>query len=326
MSVKGLESYCLDVPDLSVGAEFYGLAGLNAEADGDTVRLSCGARRPSIVLRRRPGPKRLSHITLRADRSSFEAIAQRAQAHGGTLSTGPDGDASEGLWIRDPNGMLLNIVDLPDEPALQPGEAFAINAPGTIVRRNRSAMAPRASTPAARPLRLGHVLVFSPDVPKSIRFFEAALGMGLADRSGDIIAFMCCARDSDHHVVAFAKSPGVGFHHGSFQVADPDEVGRAGARLASKVSGGDWGFGRHTIGSNFFHYIQDPWGSWFEYYSDMDYISDHSLWTATDYHPDDSLANWGPDVPEDFVHNYEVDPAPAEDAPNHRSLGEEQHV
>ena len=29
-----------------------------------------------------------------------------------------------------------------------------------------------------------------------------------------------------------------------------------------------WGLGRHTIGSNFFHYNPDPWGSWIEWFSD----------------------------------------------------------
>ncbi len=125
-----------------------------------------------------------------------------------------------------------------------------------------------------------------------------------------MIAFCCAVKASDHHVVAFAKSPGVGFHHGSFQVNDPDEVGRGGRALVEKAGKGDWGFGRHTIGSNFFHYIQDPWGSWFEYYSDMDFIDDYDLWTPTNYSMEDSLANWGPAVPHDFVHNYEVDPAP----------------
>ncbi len=131
--------------------------------------------------------------------------------------------------------------------------------------------------------------------------------MGLADHAQDVIAFCCARKDSDHHVVAFAKSPGIGFHHASFQVADPDEVGRGGRALVQKAGRGDWGLGRHTIGSNFFHYIQDPWGSWFEYYSDMDHIDDHTLWTPTNYDMADSLANWGPAVPEDFVHNYEVD-------------------
>ena len=136
-----------------------------------------------------------------------------------------------------------------------------------------------------------------------------ALGMGLTDQAQDIIAFTCARKDSDHHVVAFAKSPGIGFHHTSFQVADPDEVGRGGRALVEKAGRGDWGFGRHTIGSNFFHYIQDPWGSWFEYYSDIDHIDDYELWTPTNYDMEDSLASWGPPVPHDFVHNYETDDA-----------------
>ena len=79
-----------------------------------------------------------------------------------------------------------------------------------------------------------------------------ALGMGLADRAQDVIAFCCARTNSDHHVVAVAKSPGVGFHHGSFQVADPDEVGRSGRLLVAATGKGEWVFGRHTIGSNFF--------------------------------------------------------------------------
>jgi len=90
-----------------------------------------------------------------------------------------------------------------------------------------------------KPLRLGHLLLFTPDVSRSVAFFTEALGMGLADRSQDIIAFCCTKGGSDHHVLAFAKSPGIGFHHASFQVADPDEVGRAGRALLEKAGKGD---------------------------------------------------------------------------------------
>ena len=92
-------------------------------------------------------------------------------------------------------------------------------------------------------------------------------------------------------------------------VADPDEVGLGGRALLAKARRGDWGFGRHMIGSNLLHYIQDPWGSWFEYYSDMDHIENHQHWTPTNYEIVDSLASWGPEVPHNFVHNYEADPA-----------------
>ncbi|WDA39281.1 hypothetical protein [Sphingobium sp. YC-XJ3] len=88
---------------------------------------------------------------------------------------------------------------------------------------------------------------------------------------------------------------------------DPDEVGRGGNELLSKAGRGGWGFGRHTVGSNYFYYVQDPWGSWIEYYSDMDYIDDHAQWTPTNYGPSDGMANWAPQVPDDFIRNYEVE-------------------
>ena len=257
--------------------------------------------------------KRLHHIALRAD--GLDAMARTVPEAGGRVVAAPEGFESNGLWVEDPHGMLIHLQERPADAELEAAPAYEINGPGRIVRTRRSAMRPGASYAPAKPLRLGHILVFSPDVPASVAFMEQALGMGLADRAQDVIAFCCARKDSDHHVVAFAKSPGVGFHHASFQVGDPDEVGRAGRALVAKTAeaamNGDWGFGRHTIGSNFFHYIQDPWGSWFEYYSDMDHIDDYSLWTPTNYEMNDSLANWGPAVPKDFVHNYEADQAAA---------------
>ena len=54
-----------------------------------------------------------------------------------------------------------------------------------------------------------------------------------------------------------------------------------------------WGLGRHTLGSNFFHYIKDPWGSWIEYSSDMDCVTEN--WQADEW--DCPPAVWGPEMP-----------------------------
>lgn len=309
MPVQGSYSVTLEVPSLDEGVRFYTDAGFTAVHDGAWARLACpNQERASIFLIGGAARKRLHHVTLRAD--GLAEIASRVPLAGGVVVAPPAGFEDEGLWVRDPHGMLIHLVDRPRDPDLPPGPPFEINAPGRIVRKRRSAALPLSAYPEVRPLRLGHVLLFSPDVPRSVEFMVDALGMGLADRAQDVIAFCCARKDSDHHVVAFAKSPGVGFHHASFQVRDPDEVGRGGRALVGKAGRGDWGFGRHTIGSNYFHYIQDPWGSWFEYYSDMDHIDDFALWSSTNYGMEDSLANWGPPVPKDFVHNYEVDETP----------------
>ena len=310
MAVLSALSVTLEVPELEPGLDFYTDAGFVATVEGQMARFRWeGQNRDSIVLLGGYPRKRLHHISLRAD--DLDAMASDVTTQGGRVVAAPKGFEDEGLWIEDPHGMLIHLRDRPADSELEAtGEPFAINAPGRVVRKRRSAILPQSAYAPAKPLRLGHVLVFTPDVMRSVEFVTTALGMGLADHAQDIIAFTCAKRNSDHHVVAFAKSPGVGFHHASFQVADPDEVGRGGRALLAKAGRGDWGFGRHTIGSNFFHYIQDPWGSWFEYYSDMDYIDDHALWTPTNYGMEDSLASWGPPAPDDFVHNYEVDAQP----------------
>ena len=43
-----------------------------------------------------------------------------------------------------------------------------------------------------------------------------------------------------------------------------------------------WGLGRHVLGSNFFHYVQDPWGSFCEYSADIDYVPVDCDWPAAD--------------------------------------------
>ncbi len=306
MPVLGLIGYALEVPDLDVGARFYTDAGLTAERTAGQVILRCRAdAQPAVILTRSAGPMRLHHVRLRAE--ALEDIKNLVPHHGGTVVESPEGFDPEGLWVRDPHGVLFNLIDCAAPPELEAEPTFSINAPGRIVRVRQSAMNPVGSYAPVQPRRLGHVAMFTPDVMASVNFVCQALGMGLADRAQEIVAFCCATRNSDHHVLAFAKSPGTGLHHASFQVADPDEVGRAGHALAEKAGKGHWGFGRHTIGSNFFNYIQDPWGSWFEYYSDMDFIDDHALWQPTNYGMEDAMANWGPPVPSDFVHNYQFD-------------------
>lgn len=311
MAVLGALSVTLEVPDLELGVEFYTDAGLTATVNGSVARLRCdGQDRDTIVLLGAAKRKRLHHISLRAD--ELDTIATHIDEQGGKVVAAPEGFENNGMWVTDPHGMLIHLSDRAADPELVARDPYSINAPGRVVRARRSAMLPRSAYSAVKPLRLGHLLLFSPDVLRSVAFMTEALGMGMADRAQDVIAFCCARKNSDHHVVAFAKSSDVGFHHVSLQVHDPDEVGRGGRALLAASGRGDWGFGRHTIGSNFFHYVQDPWGSWFEYYSDMDHIDDYALWIPTNYEMEDSLANWGPDVPHDFVHNYETDATPFE--------------
>jgi hypothetical protein len=77
--------------------------------------------------------------------------------------------------------------------------------------------------------------------------------------------------------------------------------------MARKGFGEGWGLGRHVLGSNYFHYVRDPWGSYCEYSCDMDYIPAGSEWDADDHKAEDAFYVWGPNPPADFAINKEVE-------------------
>ena len=309
MPVLGPLSFTLEVPSLEEGIQFYTDAGLEAVSDGKIARLRCaGQNRDSIVLIAGAPKKRLHHIALRAD--GLDRIAADVPAAGGKLIAAPAGFEAAGLWVEDPHGLAFHLIEHPADATPEAAPPFQINAPGRIVRKRARAVGPVGEYAPVRPVKLGHMVLFTPDVMASVKFVTEGLGMGLADHVRDFVAFTCARKNSDHHVVGFGKSNGIGLHHASFQVNDPDEVGRGGHALHAKTRRGSWGFGRHTIGSNYFHYVQDPWGSWLEYYSDMDHIDDYASWKPSNYAPEDGMANWGPQPPSDFGHNYEVEAPP----------------
>jgi catechol 2,3-dioxygenase len=140
---------------------------------------------------------------------------------------------------------------------------------------------------------------------KMVDFYTRVVGLQLSDRAQDIVAFMRGHGGSDHHIFGYIKSDRPGFHHASFEVGNVDEIGMGACRLLDKGYKDGWGFGRHVIGSNFFHYIRDPWDSMAEYFCDIDYIPADSNWKATNYPAEDSLYVWGPKPPEAFGMNFE---------------------
>src|SRR2546429_4902959 len=132
-------------------------------------------------------------------------------------------------------------------------------------------------------------------------FFTEGLGFKVSDRIKGVGAFMRCS--TDHHNVLVLAAPVSFLHHTSWQVDDVDDVGRgAQAMLEGRPERHVWGLGRHYAGSNFFWYLKDPAGNFSEYYSDMDCIIDHQLWTPEDLEGARGLFAWGPPPPPSFLH------------------------
>ena len=160
-----------------------------------------------------------------------------------------------------------------------------------------------------QPTRLSHALVFSPDIEQSIAFYTQALGLRLSDDSPGI-CFLHAPHGSDHHVIAFAKGSSAGLHHVSWSVTSFDDVGLGAMQMAEKGYDRGWGVGRHVLGSNYFHYVRDPWGSYSEYSFDIDHIPSSMDWPASTQSPEDGFYLCGPGVPKDFIINYEAPDAP----------------
>ena len=163
----------------------------------------------------------------------------------------------------------------------------------------------RAKAPRARPRRLSHVLVFTSDIDRAIDFYSTIVGLRLSDRS-DRVAFMHAIHGSDHHILAFAQSGGPGLHHCSWDMRGIDDIGLGAMQMAGKGYTRGWGLGRHVLGSNYFHYVQDPWGSYAEYSCDIDFVPAAQRWQAGHHAPEDSFYLWGPEPPADFAVNREV--------------------
>lgn len=301
LGVHSLNSFNLVVPDMKVAEKFYLEFGLDLQVRGNSFDVHThghGARWGTLM----EGPrKQLSHLSFGVFEDDFSRFKARLQQLAIAQLDPPPGLESNGLWFRNPDGLLIELrVAEKSSPNSKSTFEMISAAPGAqgSLSRNRA--------PRVYPRRLAHILVFTADVPVSILFYERVLGLRLSDRSGDGIAFMHGIHGSDHHLIALAKGDGPGLHHLSWDVGSINSIGLGAMHMADKGFAAGWGLGRHVLGSNYFHYIRDPWGSYAEYSSDIDYIPANCDWHAEDHPPDDSFYLWGPAPPDDFAVNHEV--------------------
>jgi len=302
MPVRSILHYALEVPDQTVGEKFYSNFGLaQSPARDNAVHL-----RPALLERDSTllyaGPKkRLHHLALAAPGDDFEQVKESLRRAGVSETDPPPNAPGGGIWFRDPDGNMLNVRDeVTKTPPADP--PLALNSPGHALRLGARGC-PNADV-NSQPRRLGHVLLFSPDIDRQRDFYTRVLGFRFSDRSRDLVLFLRCS--TDHHNIAFLASAAPGFHHGSFEVGSIDELAMGAQRMRESGWEPAWGPGRHVIGSNFFYYIRDPWGSFAEYFHDIDLIPDQCVWEPRDFPPEDALFRWGPPLPSDFAENKEL--------------------
>ena len=300
LGVHSLNRFVFTVPDLAPAEEFYRSFGLDVRREGNRLDLHThGHPHCWGSVYANGQPKRIQYLSFAAYADDFDALAARVRS-AGACDPHPLSDG-QGAWTRDADGTAIQVVVGPKvSPATKATDTqVQPPPPGKGAAPGRSAASP------VHPRRLSHVLLFARDVPSQAAFYERVLGLRLSDRSADIIAFLHGPHASDHHLLAFAKSEAPGLHHSSWDVGRFDDVGLGAELMKAKGYGHGWGVGRHVLGSNYFYYVQDPWGSWAEYSYDIDFVPADVDWPAADHPPEDSFYIWGPTVPDDFIVNRE---------------------
>jgi len=301
LGVHSLDQFHLLVPDLGVAQRFYAEFGLEVREENDILSVYTFGRAHRWGTIGEDLRKRHGYISFGVFEHDFQRFVERLSELGIARLDPPSRGDSNGLWFHDHDGNLVEIKvaakSSPDEKSRFSVQSAEAGQRGSLLR---------SAVKRTRPRRLAHILMFTRSVGKAIEFYTRVLGMRLSDRSGDDIAFLHGIHGSDHHMIAFARSNAPGHHHFSWDVGSIDEIGAGAMHMLGKGYSKGGGLGRHVLGSNYFHYVQDPWGSFSEYSADMDYVPSNCDWPSGDHGAEDSFYAWGPNVPEDFVHNYEA--------------------
>ncbi len=302
--LRSLQHVALTVPNLETGRRFYESMGMQTAPLGSDLMFRCVGRGQDQV-RLREGPrKKFWYVSFGATPADISAIKQRLEARGTKLLDAPTQTSGDGIWFHDIDGDLVNVRAATDTPQTRP--PVLLNNAGDFKRLGRRGAPDRNIE--ATPRRLGHILKFSTDVQRTIDFYTQALGMKLSDKIGDLAMFLRLGGDSDHHVLAVAKSEGTGLHHMSFEMGNLDQIQFCAGRMIDAGYKDGWGVGRHIYGSNYFHYIRDPWNGLVEYFWDIDFIPGEATWQVENAQAGpEALYQWATsEPPADFLKNYEL--------------------
>ncbi len=241
--------------------------------DGDTACFAAEGSSEQFVFRlRKATERRLDVLSLAvANAASVEAFAGRLEAAGVKLISRP-------LRLDSPGGGYgFRFFDV---------DGRTIEVSSDVGTRAARELARGESIPAT----LSHVVMHTPDLKKTVAFYQEHLGFRISDRLGNFMCFLRC--NSVHHCLAFIPGP-ASFNHAAFEMRDLDEMMRGMGRLVKENVELGWGPGRHTAGNNTFAYFKSPSGNVLEYTAEVQRI-DEASWQPTVYEPSPQVTDqWG---------------------------------
>jgi catechol 2,3-dioxygenase-like lactoylglutathione lyase family enzyme len=151
----------------------------------------------------------------------------------------------------------------------------------------------------AKPRKVSHVVLNTPDMEGVQRFYEEVLGFRVSDYSADQMVFLRC--NSDHHSIALVRGNYASVNHVAFEMPTLDEFMRGIGRMRQKGHVPTWGPGRHGPGNNPFAYFVSPSGFVIEFTAEVQQIDEATheaqVWPRDEPEKMDLWMTAGPPTP-----------------------------
>ncbi len=139
---------------------------------------------------------------------------------------------------------------------------------------------------------LGHIVFWSADPDRSMKFYLDRLGFKVSDHVKKGGVFARAPGSHDHHNLFFILKPDAttSFQHLECHFGDFQEVVINGGYVSRQGWKTARGPGRHVLGSNYFWYFVTPMGGAFELSADIDQIDDN--WVPGEFESLADVSGW----------------------------------
>lgn len=308
ISIKDIAWIRLRSPDLDKQEEYLTTFGL--------VRAE---RTANALYMRGTDPVHHIHITEKGDPAvlriafwarSLDDLHKLAREAEGASAVEEIDEPGGGKRVRltEHNGMGIEVVWGVQDVAALPVEPVALNF--GYAKQAREGALQRVEQRPCRVKRIGHAVISTPEIEKSVAWAHRHLGIVKSDdvHAEDDPNLLLASFNRvdagpdyvDHHVMMFGRHQKSGLNHVSFEVQDIDDLAVGHDAMMRKYPDLHlWGLGRHTLGSQIFDYWLDPWGRVHEHWTDTDVLNNtHSF----QRHPKSTglHSQWGPQAPQAF--------------------------
>src|ERR1700681_3340337 len=165
LGVHSLDRFNFAVPDIEVARKFYVSFGLDVQETAKALAIHTHGhphRWGSVV----EGPrKQLQFISFGAFEEDLPRFRERLERLRIDRLHPPPGVESNGIWLRDPDGTVIEIK-VAEKTSPNVKSSFDNPSAGPGVQSAPS----RSQVHMVRPRRLAHMLVFTRDIPQAITF------------------------------------------------------------------------------------------------------------------------------------------------------------